>query len=259
MHRLERSRESEDCVDALDVAKVCLRRWYVVLPVVLLAAGAALSMTKSRPASYSGTAAFAMIYTHVDELKPNQPDPRVQNPLVTGGLGLLSETLAADLNSPATQRELAAPGLTPITKGQSDQVSLTSGSAYSVIQPQNGSSIIVSASGPSPTAVKTTLDNVLAAAPKRIAAIQSRLGAPPNSQYTTVVTAQPALVMVPPPSGLKLLIAITGVGCMAAAALALVVERLSIRRRHRRELSAMLEPDAAVTASDGDHVESYRR
>ncbi|KQX62911.1 hypothetical protein [Angustibacter sp. Root456] len=239
-------------MDALDVAKVCLRRWYVVLPVILLAVGAGLSMTSSRPSSYSGTAAFALIYTHADELKPNQPDPRTKNPLLAGGgYGLLTETLVADLSSPTTQRELAAPGLTPLQPSTPDGPTLATGRFYSVAAPQNSASIIVSASGPTPQAVEQTLKNVLAAAPQRAEQIQSRLGAPRLAQLTTTVTAQPEILQLPPPSPLKLLIAITGVGCLAAAGLALVVERLATRRRRRRQLEAMLDGDDERPHSHG--------
>lgn len=232
-------------MDALDVAKVCLRRWYVVLPIVLLSIGAGLSLSSSRPSSYAGTAALALVYTQTSEIQPNRPDPRSQNPMAgTGGPGLLQEALVADLSSPTTQRVLAAPGLTPTVPGVADGPQLTQGSSYSVGVPQNSSSIVVSAAGANPSAVQETLERVLRAAPARAAAIQTRVGAPKASQYTTIITATPQTITIPAPSGLKLLVAIVGVGALAAAGMALLVERVVARRKARRAAENSSSTDA---------------
>jgi hypothetical protein len=225
-------------VDALDVAKVCLRRWFVVVPIMLLAVGAGFSLRTHREASYSGTAAFAFLYTQTDLIKPNQPDPREKNPLLAnGGSGtILQDAVIADLTAPTTESQLASPGLTQQSAGESfnNGPVLTTGTAYSVAPQTSASSIIITASGPSPQAVIGTLNRVLAAAPVSAATVQTRFGAPKTSQMTAVTTATPQVVLVPPPSGLKLMIAIVGVGALAAAGAALFTDRILTRRRKHR-------------------------
>ena len=49
-------------VDALDVLKVCLRRWYVVLPVVLLSLAAGLGLALQQKPTYTASGSYALVY-----------------------------------------------------------------------------------------------------------------------------------------------------------------------------------------------------
>ncbi|HEX3002696.1 MAG TPA: hypothetical protein VHO27_00675 [Angustibacter sp.] len=236
-------------MDALDVVRVCVRRWYVSLPLVAIAVLAGFKVTEGGKPTYGATGSFALIYTHTAELKPNQQDPRMANPLVAGGgVELLKESLIADLTSTETQTALqqqGASGAPPssVTVGQNVRL----GSAFSVDAPRASQSIVVSAYGPDAAAVRAAVLGALKAAPTRLAAIQDRFNVPAKGQYTSFVTAAPQLVSFPPPSRAKALIAIGGVGVIAGAALSLIVDRLLTRRRQRR---AVRELEEAVDDPD---------
>ena len=49
-------------VDALDVLKVCLRRWYVVLPVVLLSLAAGIGLALQQKPTYTAFGSYALVY-----------------------------------------------------------------------------------------------------------------------------------------------------------------------------------------------------
>jgi hypothetical protein len=85
-----------------------------------------------------------------------------------------------------------------------------------------------------PESARATVDTVLNAAPDRLIAIQERVGAPRQSYFTAFVTLPTQVEELPGTSTLKLLIALTGVGVLAGAALSLVVDRLITSARVRR-------------------------
>ena len=86
-------------MDSLDVIKVCARRWYVFLPIVLLAAGAGFGLSRQLKSTYTAMGSYAFVYTHPDAVTPNAPDPRNANPLIANGnAALLGEAVQANLN-----------------------------------------------------------------------------------------------------------------------------------------------------------------
>lgn len=243
-------------MDSLDVARVCVRRWYVFIPVVVLAAVAGYRVTGHGAPSYGATGSFALIYPHAVPPKSTDPDPRAANPLVAQGTAILKEAIVSDLSSPEAQRELgvagasgaAAPG---VTQGANARV----GTSYTVDAPRLTQSIVISSTGASAEAVRQTVDHVLRSTPTRLATLQGEVGAPARSQYTSFVTSQPFVTQYPPPSRKKALIAFTVVGVLAGAALALLLDRVITRRRRRAgaptvpggELDDDLDSELAMT------------
>ena len=215
-------------MDAIDVAKVCLRRWYVFLPILALAMGSALGLSSERAVQYSASGSFALVYDQGAGSPVAAQDPRLYNPLASDGGGLLSEALIAELNSSAMQRQLGSPSTraTDSTKG-------ATGQRFGVQLPYGTRSIIVSAFGPDPRAARGTVDAVLGAAPGVVRSIQTRAGAPVQSQMGIFITLPSQVDALPPPSKAKLLVAITGVGGLAGAALSILLDRLVSRRRKR--------------------------
>ena len=69
-------------MDALDVVVVCLRRWWVVLPVLILAAVVGINMTHQQKPVYLATGGYALVYTHWDSTQPGSTvqDPRNAQP-----------------------------------------------------------------------------------------------------------------------------------------------------------------------------------
>ena len=216
-------------MDALDVLKICLRRWYVVFPVIILALGAGLGLASEQKPTYTAFGGYALVFHDPAAPSSTGRDPREGNPLGGAGAGLLGEALAADFMSGPSQLEFGGVGNSGVAPGQAND----NGISYSVSLPENSESYVAQTWGNDPEGVRTVVDSILAAAPERAAAIQDRAGAPKRSQYTTFVTSTTQVVKLPPTSRIKFLVAVLGVGILAGSALSLVVDRILRSRRAR--------------------------
>lgn len=230
-------------MDALDVLKVCLRRWYVGLPIVLLAAVVGAGLSQDRSIDYSGSASIALIYETPASQQPNTDGPLSRNPLAGNNGSLLYEAILADLNSPQSQLEIARGSTSGVPPTEA-----ANGSRFSAYVPQDKQSITVAAYGTDPTAVRTTVDRAVAATTLKAKQIQDRAGVPPAGQLTTFLTVGTQLSSLPPASPTKLIAAVVAVGVLAAAALSILVDRLMSRRRKRT-------PRHAGTSGAGDPEE----
>lgn len=211
-------------MDALDVLRVCLRRWFVMLPILALALAAGYGLAAQQKPTYTAFANYALVFQGtVTELR----DPRTANPLAANGGLLLGEALLAELMSTQAQAEYGN-GNSGVAPGEADL-----GTAYTVSRPDNAQSYVVQTWGQDPEAVRATIDAILASAPARAIEIQERVGAPKRSQLTAFVTLPTQVSMLPPTATLKLMIALGGVGLLAGAALSLVVDRVVARRKER--------------------------
>jgi hypothetical protein len=215
-------------VDAFDVLKVCLRRWYVVVPVIVVALGAGFGLAWQQKPTYTAFAGYALVY-HNPISSSSTRDPRDDNPLAVDGAVLLGEALTADFMSGPTQAALGGVGNSGVAPGQADNHT-----SYSVSLPQNSQSYLVQTWGKDPNSLRTVVESVLNTAPIRAAEIQNRAGAPKRSQYTTFVTSMTQVVDLPPTSKVKLLVAVLGVGILAGSALSLLVDRMIRSHQEKR-------------------------
>lgn len=211
-------------MDALDVLKVCLRRWFVMLPILALALGAGYGLASQQKPTYTALGNYALVFQGtVTDLR----DPRTANPIAANGGMLLGEALSAELMSIDAQAEYGN-GNSGVEPGEADL-----GTAYTVSRPDNAQSYVVQTWGQDPEAVRATIDAVLESAPVRAVEIQERVGAPKRSQLTAFVTLPTQVSVLRSTSTLKLMIALGGVGLLAGAALSLVVDRMMARRNQR--------------------------
>jgi hypothetical protein len=234
-------------VDAFEVIKVCIRRWWVLLPVVLLAVGAGYGLVKQQKPLYYGFGGFALVYTYGSELAPGAADPRNENPLANGGAELLGEAVMSDFSSAASQARYGGKDTLGTAPSEADNHS-----KFRVTVPQGSSTYLVETWGPSSEGVREVVDSVIAAAPRSAKVIQDRAGAPTKSQYTTFVTSPTQVAEMPPESRIKLILAVSAVGLMAGASLAVIVDAL-IRRRRRRQLENTTHEVALSTAPAPHH------
>ena len=217
-------------MDSLDVVLVCLKRWYIMLAVLGLTAGAGMGLVQAQKPSYHAFATYALVFENGDSIRPNEPDPRNANPLAANGGALIGESLISYFMSGQAQLEYGGVGNSGDGPGRPN-----TDSSYSVALPSQGTSAyVVETWGPSRVGVEEVVNLVLSEAPKKAAQIQTLAGAPRASQYTTFVTSPTQVVVVPPQSRVKLLLAVSAVGLMAGAAVSLVVDRISARRKRTR-------------------------
>jgi hypothetical protein len=102
-------------VDVLDVLRVCLRRWYVVLPFIILALGAGFGLARQQKPSYTAFASYALVFHDPDTSSSSERSPLEQNPL---GATLLGEALVGDLMSGPSQRAFGGAGNRGTALGQ---------------------------------------------------------------------------------------------------------------------------------------------
>ncbi len=210
-------------MDALDVIKVSIRRWYVMLPVLLLAAALGYQLVSNQKPVYTAYASYGLVYNHGDLIKGAVDDPRNANPL---GTALLAEALRASLTSTSSQAALGLESTSGVAPGQKSD-----GSRYSVVEQQNSPSYSIQAWGPDAAAVSSVVTKVLSQTAPLAEEIQVRAGAPVNSRYGTFTVSPTQTAELPAQSAIKLMLAVAGVGVLTGAALSILVERLLSRRR----------------------------
>ena len=216
-------------MDSLDVIKVCLRRWYVFIPLLLIAAGAGFGLKGQLRPTYMAVGGYAFVYPHPEAILPNQVDPRAANPLISNGnAALLGESVQSDLNSATQQTALGGTnrGFAP------DQP--PTASHYSVTLPPQSASYVVQTWADTEQGATDVLKSVLAAAPESADGIQERAGASLQSRYTTFITAPAQTVELPAQSPIKLFLTVLAVGAVAGAAFSLLVDKLFPKGTQRR-------------------------
>jgi hypothetical protein len=228
-------------VDSLDVIKVCLRRWYVFLPLVLLAAGAGVGLTKQVKPTYTATGSYAFLYPHPEAITPSA-DPRNQNPLVTQGYtALLGEAVQANLSSATLQETLGGKnrGWAPDQPATNDH--------YTVTLPPQSASYVVQTWADTPEEAADVVQAVLNAAKPSAEEAQKRAGAPEASRYTAFLTAATQTTELPPQSPVKLLMTMIAIGAVAGAALSLLVDRLFPKRAKKPRPAPRTRPGRTRT------------
>jgi hypothetical protein len=215
-------------VDSLDVIKVCLRRWYVFFPLILLAAGAGVGLGKQVKPPYTATGSYSFIYPTPEAITATS-DPRNRNPLVTqGNTALLGESVLANLTS-----ELVEDALGGNNRGYAPDETPTQ-THYTVTLPPQSASYVVKTWADSQQEAADVVKAVLKAAPKAATDVQTNAGAPVASHFTAFLTAPTQTEELPPQSPAKLLLTVLAIGAVAGAALSLLVDRLFPKRSKGR-------------------------
>jgi hypothetical protein len=213
----------EASMDAVDILKICLRRWYVMLPILIGAAGVSYQLVKSQETTYTAAASYGLVQPRLT----SGPGTGERNPLGTDDSDLVGAALEAQLNSRATQEELGSENTRGWGPGEADN-----GSSYSVKIPMFETTYEVRAWGSDEQEVEAVVDRVLKAAPAIADELQSRAGAPAVVRYEPFVLAPTQVDELPATSTMKLVIAVMGVGGLVGAAWSIVADRL-LRRRKR--------------------------
>lgn len=209
-------------MDAVDIAKVCVRRWYVMLPILVGAAGVSYQLAETQEITYTAAASYGLVQPSLT------PEDRADqaNPLGSAGDVLVGAALEAQLNSRETQAELG--GGDTRGWGPGDTVNKR---FYDVRIPQFETTYEVRAWGEDEQEVREVVERVIEAAPDITDALQVRAQVPPSQRYRPFVLASTQVEELPTTGWVKLVIAVMGVGLLMGAAWSVVVDRL-LRWRH---------------------------
>lgn len=221
-------------MDAVDILKICFRRWYVMLPILLGAAGVSYQLLQAQETTYTAAARYGLVQPRLTATTGTAVE---RNPLGTDDNKLVGAALEAQLNSREAQAELG----TDSTRGWGPG-EVNNGSSYSVKIPLYETMYEVRAWGTDEQEVRAVVDRVIEAAPKIADDVQARAGAPAAVRYEPFVLAPTQVDVLSSSSGTKLVIAVMGVGVLVGAAWSIVADRLlrqwtPVRRRASRPVT----------------------
>jgi hypothetical protein len=209
-------------MDAVDILKICFRRWYVMLPILLGAAGVSYQLVQSQETTYTAFTSYGLVQPRLTA----DAGALERNPLGTDDSRLVGAALEAQLNSRLTQEQLGSEATQGWGPGESSD-----GSSYSVEIPQFETTYEVRAWGTDQKAVQEVVDRVIEAAPRIADELQTRAGAPESVRYEPFVLAPTQVAALASTSAMKVGIAVMGVGTLVGAAWSVVVDRMLRRRR----------------------------
>jgi hypothetical protein len=223
-------------MDAVDILKVCLRRWYVMLPILLGAAGVGYQLVQAQETTFTAYASYAMVQTPSAASGRTTGELANANPLGANNDGtLIGAALEAQLNSRETQEELGSDTTRGWGPGEAEN-----GSSFAAKIPVYETTYEIRAWGEDEQAVSGVVNRVIEAAPDIADRIQDRAGAPASGRYQPFILAPPQVDALPSTSGMKLVVAVMGIGVMMGAAWSIVADRI-LRQRERRRSTGRAE------------------
>lgn len=203
---------------AITVAVV--RRWFVVLPILILAGVGAYFLGESVEPEYEIRATWIL----VPGSAVTDPDTVVPNPY--GNISGAAVAVENVLNSPQIEQQVAALGLaTP----------------FDVTTQSRTTIMTFSVRSDSPEAGIGTADEVLEVAREELATRQTGAGVRTQYQFSLAVLAPPAVVDVIDEGRLRVQAIVVGGGAIAALVMAVLVDELILRVRRRRAAAASRE------------------
>ena len=211
-------------MDSIDIMRACLRQWFIIVPIIALAAVGGLTYANHRPAVYTAQGTVTMYYQAGQGKNTTTDDPRVNNPLyLTGGTSLLESSLVVDLEGPGVKKQLRA---------KHDNATFT------ITPNQYNPLIVISTKGDTAEQAARTALDLISLTESEFVALQKRAGATDASLYHTFTVIPVTSVQEILPSKAKFLLAFIGAAVVLACIIAVIAERFAIRRRRAKRASS---------------------
>jgi hypothetical protein len=229
-------------MDLFDLVKSCVRRWYVVLPLLLLAAYFSHHIyTSVKPVYYSSAViGVAPPNTRVDQAAaPGEGVPR-NGLLDLGGASLITNMATLGLGDSSVRGQVAAAG------GRPD---------YTVrMFPVPGTMpelpmIMIEATEPDPLAASKTVELVVAQADSTLRTLQQQANVAGNQMVTPFVVSPQSEPAPGMPSRTRSTIAVfvagAGISILVTLLADVLLTRRTTSRRERRQTVAQVATDSA--------------
>lgn len=205
-----------------DAVRVVGRRWYIVVPLLVLTAVASLYMLKKTPASYVATGDTLL-------LPPNPPltdAAKASNPYIAyfPSLSTVGEVVSSVMDGPTVSQQLKAEGAGKYTIGLSTAV-------------QDSPIVTVGATASSPEQATRSVELVMASFDAHLAAQQASVGAQ-HSSYVYAQNLTPPNPVKETKSRNRVLAAVLGLGLVFSFGMAFFAESLAVNWRSRRSRTA---------------------
>jgi TRAP-type uncharacterized transport system fused permease subunit len=213
-------------VDLFDVVRSCLRRWYVVIPLLLIVAWFShAKYTSVKPVYYSNAAiSIAPPSTRVDQAAPGAAIPR-NGLLDVGGATLVANLAATELRDSSVVAQVVAAGGKP--DYGSKMFPVPAGTPELPL-------IMIDATEPDPIAASKTVGLVIAQAGPVLRTLQQQANVPDDQMATAFVVSPPSTPAAGMPSRTRSTIAIFVAGAGLAILVGVVIDVVIMRWKARR-------------------------
>lgn len=216
-------RDSE--LDLFDVVRSCFRRWYILIPLLLITAWYSHQVyTSVKPMYYSqAVIGLAPPSYRVDQAVEGAPVPR-NGLLDIGGAPLLANMAALGLREPSVANRVVALGGLPDYTARLFPVPATSPPIPLVMIEQ---------SAPDPASATKTLELVANEMSSALERIQKQAKVPADMTVTSFVVSPPSEPIAAMPSRTRSTAAIAVAGIGLTVLVTVLVDVLMVRRRKR--------------------------
>jgi hypothetical protein len=229
-------------VDLFDVARSCVRRWYVFLPLLLIAGWVSYSVYSSvKPVYYSqAVIGLAPPSLRVEDVPQGVPLPR-NGLLDVGGASLIANMTALGLRDQSVVERVVAAGGLPDYNSRLFPVP-----ANSAPLPL----IMIEATNADPAEVSKTLGLVVQQAEVTLRTLQQHAQVPDEQMVAPFIVSPPSPPAAGMPSRTKSTLAIFIAGAGASVLLTVLVDVLANRRKARKLRRKLAQAEVAA-APDG--------
>lgn len=211
-------------MDLFDVGKICARRWYIFVPIIVLTVLASVSTFFLSNPVYSSNAAIsiALPSTHFEPAAPGVGVAR--NGLVDAGGGLLvSNLIVASLNEDSVRAKVVAAG------GKDNYTAKMFPTAAGA---QPIPVVVIQAVEPDPASAFRTVELVTEQAGLVTKQLQQAAGVPVDQMVTSLVVSPPSQPVAGSSGRLKATLGVLLIGVAAAVLITVITHLLSLRMPH---------------------------
>lgn len=220
-------------MDLWDFVRLLVRRWYLTVPLLALAAAAALFAAQGVTPTYTASATGAFL----DPAIVLQPDEVVPNPWAQAGVETTAKAVVDSVADPITTDQVAAEGYAR---------------NYEITLPSRSVLFGILASAPTPEGATTTLDHVVDLMRQDLRSKQAAYGVP-DSQQVLIQMASGTSIVATRDSLKRVLLVVIGLGGILTGLIVFIVDSLvGHRARHRAMSDEATDGEAEASSKDVD-------
>jgi hypothetical protein len=220
-------------VDLFDVVRACFRRWYVVVPLLLVTYHYAHNAYASAKPEYYTSAVVGLAPPSRDQYTPAGNLVPKNGLLDAGGPNLIANMAVLRMREPSIVNGVVAAGGRPDYGVKMFPVPATMGELPLVM---------IDAGEPDPNSATKTVDLAAAQADAALQAVQQQAGVPDDQMVRGFVVSPPSEPVEAMPTRTRSTIVIFAAGAGAAILVAVLVDVVLLRwkawRRNRRQIES---------------------
>jgi hypothetical protein len=231
-------------MDLFDLVKSCIRRWYVVIPLLIVAAWYSHHVYKSVQPVYYSNAVIGVTPPNmrIDQAAAGESVPR-NGLLDVGGASLIANMATLSLGDSSIRSQVAATG------GASDYtVKMFPVPATMAELPM----IMIEVTEPDPVIAANTVELTVAQAGPTLRTLQQQAGVPDDQMVTPFVVSPPSKPSPGMPSRTRSTVAVfvagAGLALLAGLLVDVLLSRWSARRRRTRTPAVPTDIENVATA-----------